>query len=169
MPYNISRLQVNNFMFWHRVVCELLLRPFGEECKASDLWPLTMNLTYKLDIDILAFDLYAKIQVCMSNHSSARVRQTHRQTHTMSKLLHHLQTQDVHIHLDWAGMMMLPAQSRASHTPIQYIIQGRSIQWHQAPYTASIHQYSVSVQHSMYSSLQQIVECSMSRVIPRSL
>ena len=36
-------------------------------------WPLT----YELDLDILPFDLNAKIQVCMSVRSAVRVRQTH--------------------------------------------------------------------------------------------
>ncbi len=53
-----------------------------------DLWPMTLN--FELDLDILPFDLHAKIQVCTSVRSAVRARQTDRQTHrkTMPKLLH---------------------------------------------------------------------------------
>ena len=49
-------------------------------------WPLT----YDLDLDILPFDLHAKIQVCMSIHSYRSMRQMHAQTHThtIPKRLH---------------------------------------------------------------------------------
>ena len=61
-------------------------------CHDLDLWPMT--LIFKLNLDMLRLDLYAKIQYCMSVHSARIVRrtdghtdtQTHR--HTMSKLLH---------------------------------------------------------------------------------
>ena len=50
-----------------------------------------MTLTYKLDLDIVPFDLHAKIQVHMSVRLAVRVvTDTHTQTDnvTMSKLLH---------------------------------------------------------------------------------
>ncbi len=40
-----------------------------------------MTLTFKLDLDILPFDLHTEIQVCMSDRLAMRVV-THRHTHT---------------------------------------------------------------------------------------
>ncbi len=36
-----------------------------------------MMLTFRVDLDIVTFDLPAKSQVCMSIHSAGRLRQTH--------------------------------------------------------------------------------------------
>ena len=51
-----------------------------------------MTLNYELDLDILPFDLHAKIQVRMSVRSARIARRTdrHTDTHTqtISKLLH---------------------------------------------------------------------------------
>ena len=41
-----------------------------------------MTLTFELDLDILPFDLHAKIQVCTSVRSAVSARQTH--THTLT-------------------------------------------------------------------------------------